>query len=131
MSIALFEFDLVEVIYRYFPKRWVDFGSTLLFIPNSETMSMPQIEQSFKERYRIVGNLPAVAQQPGAIKLALMANLQPPYREKAADLFQTMPVFDVLARLVADWHRDGGKAADKAKVPGSGVFQPGTPLPGS
>ena len=60
MKIALFEFMVVEAIYRYFPKRWIDFGATLLFIPNHDQLTIPQIQQAFKERYRIVGGLPAV-----------------------------------------------------------------------
>jgi len=39
-----------------------------------------------------------------------------------------MQVLDVLERLVADWYRENGDK--KAKAPGHGVFQPGTPLPG-
>ncbi len=60
MQMALLEFDIVEIIFRYFPRRWIDFGSTLLFTPGHENMDISDIELAFKERFRVVGSLPAV-----------------------------------------------------------------------
>ena len=131
LRVLKFEFMVVECIYRYFPKRWAQFGSTLLFIPNAASMTLPEIQNHFKERYQIVGRLPEGRLPREVSQTALMANLPPGPRERAATLFESMDVFEVLERLVQEYYEEQAirSPPNKKTLTDRNVFSPGAPVP--
>ena len=103
VQIALFEFRIVEAVYRYFPRRWTTHGCTLLQVPNFENMTMPELQISFKERFRIVGQVPSQTGDRVLLENALLGNLSGKWKERAQSLFDSMTVLETLEQCVKEW----------------------------
>ncbi len=73
----MFEYFIVEVLYRYVPLRWCEYGSTLLMIPGAGGMTVPEVMANFRERYCVASKLPCVKDNPSIIEFALQYNLPP------------------------------------------------------
>ena len=98
------EFDIVECLFRYWPKRWTSFGATLLLVPGSEQMTIPEIQRHFKERFRIAGRLPSVANNEEVVKVTLMANLPGGvWRDRCSDLLDIFTPLETLEHLVGEY----------------------------
>jgi len=58
-QVAQLEYYFVEFMYIFFLIRWCEHGSTLLIIDGWQKMTIPEIIAIWRERFRIVGRLPA------------------------------------------------------------------------